>query len=500
MLSMSRIEIIRQKYRLGVPITQICREENVDFKTAKKWINATDFSQRLPVKKEKPKVIDKYAKEITELLEDNKDNWHKQQLTAKRVYDLLCEAHTDFDISYTSVLRFVQKWKRNQIQAATLGFSHLTWYPGEAQADFGEADFYYGGVKMRFKYFILSFPYSNKAYAQIFRGENCECVCQALINIFNYLKLVPKVIVFDNATGIGRRICSKLEENEMFTRFRLQYGFESRFCNPNAGHEKGNVEANVGYVRRNLFTPLIKLPADVEEFNNTKLFEMCENLMSKRKHYIHQVMVNELFENDKKAMYPLPESEFKARRILTLKTNNYANVILDKIHSYTLDPEYMNKPVLVETWAWKVCVYDVSGKLIEEFEREYSQEHTESISAKTSVNALVRKPGSWSNSSFRNGLSEENPFRIYVDKLKEANQKKEIFKNMQKALDDYDYETVITAFSELSDRKIDMSQECNVSAFCARVDAGTLNYSTNTTGVDLNMYSYLINGEQYDNR
>ena len=34
MLSMSRIEIIRQKHRLGVPITQICREENVDYKTA----------------------------------------------------------------------------------------------------------------------------------------------------------------------------------------------------------------------------------------------------------------------------------------------------------------------------------------------------------------------------------------------------------------------------------------------------------------------------------
>lgn len=138
--------------------------------------------------------------------------------------------------------------------------------------------------------------------------------------------------------------------------------------------------------------------------------------------------------------------------------------------------------------------------MIEEFEREYSQEHTETISAKTSVNALVKKPGSWSNSSFRKALAEENPFRNYVDELKEVTQKREIFRNMQKALDEYDYETVITAFSELSDRNIDMSQECNVSAFCARVNAGTLNYSTNTTGVDLNMYSYLMNGEMYDNR
>ena len=60
----------------------------------------------------------KYSKEITELLESNKNNWRKQQLTARRVYDLLCEAQADFDISYTSVLRFVQKWKKEQIQVA----------------------------------------------------------------------------------------------------------------------------------------------------------------------------------------------------------------------------------------------------------------------------------------------------------------------------------------------------------------------------------------------
>lgn len=85
----------------------------------------------MPVHKVKPKVVDKYAKEITELLESNKNNWRKQQVTVRRVYDLLCEAQADFDISYTSVLRFVQKWKKEQIQAATLGFSHLTWYPGD---------------------------------------------------------------------------------------------------------------------------------------------------------------------------------------------------------------------------------------------------------------------------------------------------------------------------------------------------------------------------------
>lgn len=60
-----------------------------------------------------------------------RDYTTKTPFRCTRVYDLLCEAQADFDISYASVLCFVQKWKKEQIQAATLGFSHLTWYPGD---------------------------------------------------------------------------------------------------------------------------------------------------------------------------------------------------------------------------------------------------------------------------------------------------------------------------------------------------------------------------------
>ena len=88
-------------------------------------------------------------------------------------------------------------------------------------------------------YCLPSFPYSNVAYCQLFRGENCEYVCQAFINLLEYIGGVPKVIVFDNATGIGHRFGKILKENPMFQRFRVHYGFESRFCNPNSGHEKG---------------------------------------------------------------------------------------------------------------------------------------------------------------------------------------------------------------------------------------------------------------------
>jgi len=115
-------------------------------------------------------------------------------------------------ISYASVNRFVTKWRKAQKKDS--GFSHLVWEPGVAQADFREADFNTPLGRLRLKYFVLSFPQSNKAFVQLFRGENCECVLQGLLTIFEYIGGVPVRIIFDNATGIGRVVCKVLEENE----------------------------------------------------------------------------------------------------------------------------------------------------------------------------------------------------------------------------------------------------------------------------------------------
>ena len=121
-------------------------------------------------------------------------------------------------------------------------FSKLIWHPAEAQADFGEADFLLpNGDKKRYKYFVLAFPYSNYAYAQIYSGENCQCICQAMKNIFEPIGGVPRVILFDNASGAGSRKWDfasgsrTLVENNSFIRFRLHYGFEARFTNVYAG-------------------------------------------------------------------------------------------------------------------------------------------------------------------------------------------------------------------------------------------------------------------------
>lgn len=116
-------------------------------------------------------------------------------------------------------------------------FLELVWDPGPAQVDFGEADFYESGKPIRKKYLTLSFPYSNDGYSQVFGGETAECVCQGLVDIFEFIGGVPPMLIFDNATGVGRRIGDVIHETELFSRFHAHYHFRVRFCNPYSGWE-----------------------------------------------------------------------------------------------------------------------------------------------------------------------------------------------------------------------------------------------------------------------
>lgn len=97
----------------------------------------------------------------------------------------------------------------------------LVWDPGPAQVDFGEADFYENGKLVRKKYLTVSFPYSNDGYSQVFGGETAECVCQGLLDIFEFIGGVPPLLIFDNATGVGRRIGDMIHETELFPVFVL---------------------------------------------------------------------------------------------------------------------------------------------------------------------------------------------------------------------------------------------------------------------------------------
>lgn len=79
---------------------------------------------------------------------------------------------------------------------------------------------------------------------------------------FQYFQGVPQRISYDNLKAAVQRILEgrTRQEQQKFIVFRSHYLFESRFCSPGQGHEKGRVEG--GLRARNFMVP----PPEVASF------------------------------------------------------------------------------------------------------------------------------------------------------------------------------------------------------------------------------------------
>jgi hypothetical protein len=75
---------------------------------------------------------------------------------------------------------------------------------------------------------------------------------------FRYFGGVFRVLRYDNLRSAVQRILrgSQREETARFVAFRSHWGYEAEFCNPARGNEKGGVEGEGGFFRRNHLTPV----------------------------------------------------------------------------------------------------------------------------------------------------------------------------------------------------------------------------------------------------
>ncbi len=90
-----------------------------------------------------------------------------------------------------------------------LSYRNKTNKPGEAQADFGTADFYANErLHHEAKYLVLSFPYSNGGFFQLNYGENMECLLEGLVDLDFYH--AGKNVIMYGGTGTGKTMLSIL--------------------------------------------------------------------------------------------------------------------------------------------------------------------------------------------------------------------------------------------------------------------------------------------------
>jgi len=478
---MPEIHGIRELSREGHSVAGISRDIKVDEKTVRKYLKQDDFSPRAPEKRHRRSRLDPHKQLIDQWLEEDQTRWRKQRHTAKRIHDRLTQESKGYDCSYNIVQRYVKE-VRGMLRAQHAS-QELVWHPGESQADFGEADFLERGALVRKKYLTLSFPHSNNSFTQVFGGETGECVCQGLKDIFTYIGGVPWVIVFDNATGVGRRVGTVIHESKLFQQLRAHYRFSVRFCNPHSGHEKGNVESKIGYTRRNIFVPE---PAfdDVETFNRELLDRHA--LKAEQMHYKKLVPIKELYRADARALMPLPAKSFDACRYEYLKSDGYGKVHLDGRHHYSTRPEYAGQEILVAIRAHSIDILDEHKRLVVQHVRQYGRRRSDTVDYRTSLAMLMRNAGSWPNSGIRELVS---PTLKEVMDNQPRDELKATLRTMHQLAATYSFETALEALDE--GIRINRTKFCDTAVLAARICEYGLDRAAEG-GPDLKIYDALL--------
>jgi len=446
---MADINSIREMYFLkGMNKSEIARETGIDRKTIRKYINQDDWNMVPRLKAENsgkfPK-LEPFKADIDSWLEEDRRVRRKQRHTAKRVYDRLKEKYPDtFNCSYRTVAGYVAK-KKKELKLRSDCKLPLEHIPGEAQVDFGKADFYENGTLYSGAYINLSFPHSNGGYIQLFKGENTECLLEGLKKIFEHIGGVPYRLWFDNASTMVTNILKdgKRELTEAFLRFKQHYGFEAVFCNPASGHEKGHVETKVGYHRRNMLVPVPRFE-DLNSFNQELLKKCDENMQ--REHYRKEKVIAELFEEDKKALLPLPKNPYEVCSYETVKTNTYAKFSLNGgRHIYSTAPKFANSRVLVKITAHEVIVLDENHREIVRHRRLYGNNKQESMNWLPYLTQLSRCPGALKYSGIYKMLPE--PLKEYMDRCSRS-KRSQTLKILANLTQDSGFEKAVETFHE----------------------------------------------------
>ncbi|MHC1692402.1 MAG: IS21 family transposase [Sphaerochaetaceae bacterium] len=495
MLRMSQIENIKNMWREGSSIAEIREVTELDRKTISKYIQREDFSKdpEQYARQVRPSKLDPYKPTIDDLLEKQSEYFHKQRFTATRMHEYLVEecGAKELEHSYILVRKYMKAWKNGRRRNNGPGTLKLVWHPGEAQIDFGQADFIdTDGSYVRKHYLVISFPHSNMAIYEILPGENGECVCQGLLDFFTYLGGVPYIIVFDNATGIAKRYANIIQQSELFTRFRLHYSFVARFANIRSGWEKGAVENKVGTLRRNLLVPPIELTYPLQQFNQEVMIPRSFAFRDDERHYEKGVSFRDLFIQDRKALGPLPKNAFHVAKIEPMRTNGTGSLTLESGHTYVLGPGRTNDSVLVSKGAWEISVYTGDGAFIKAFPRAYGEEPSTTYDIEAMLSASIYKPNAWMNNPVRD-VMEDGGFKQYLDGIDGAGRRRGLYM-LNECAERYGFGVASVAANRLCrDGKVPSKEDLIV--LCNRMVTFPLEASDNPTNVSLCAYDALLN-------
>jgi len=309
-----------------------------------------------------------YKARIDELLSENKRLPRKQRYTAHKIFQLV--QREGYAGSESSVQGYAVQWRKGQRRPAT--FLPLEFEKGaDAQVDWGEAQAVIADVAQTVQYFVMRLNYSRRSFVMTFPAQKQEAFFEGHVRAFEHFGGVPHRLSYDNL-GTAVKILTHgriREEQRAFTAFRSYYLFESHFCTPAQGHEKGGVEHSVGFSRRNFMVPIPHM-ASFEELNAHLLAECQRDDV--RVVQGQPMSIGEAWQAERPYLHPLPKRPFACCVTRQVHLTPYSQVIYDT-NRYSVPVEQARRELVIKAYPFRIDILHES-QVIASHPRCYAHE------------------------------------------------------------------------------------------------------------------------------
>jgi hypothetical protein len=263
----------------------------------------------------------------------------------------------------------------------------------EGQVDWYEAYAELGGEQRKLQVFSMRSMASGGAFHRAYLRATQQAFLEAHEEAFAFFGGVFRQLRYDNLSAAVKKILRgfRREETARFIAFRSHWRFASEFCTPGAGHEKGGVEGEAGYFRRNHWVP-VPAAADLNELNQHML-QQCHADESRRING-HESTVGRQMLMERDHLLPMVADRLDLAEI-SFPTVDSSGCVRVRTNAYSVGIKagqtvqariYSN---IVELWHENTCV----GR----HERNYGK-HQQILDLEHYLDVLEYKPGALAGS------------------------------------------------------------------------------------------------------
>jgi transposase len=270
-------EQVRREYEFGIgTIRGVARKFGVHRRLVREAA-----AQALPPVRKRPQrarpALAPVTPFIDAILAADRTAPRKQRHTARRIFHRLRQECPGCPVAESTVREYVREQKhalglRGKVTCVPQSYA----WGQEAQVDWYEAVAELDGVRQTLQVFGLRSMASGGAFHRAYTHATQQAFLEAHEAAFAYFGGVFHRLRYDNLPLAVKRILRghEREQTTRFIAFRSHWRFAAEFCTPGEGHEKGGVEGEAGYFRRNHWVP-IPQAADLAALN-AQLLASCQ--------------------------------------------------------------------------------------------------------------------------------------------------------------------------------------------------------------------------------